>query len=129
VRKGAEGIVRLLHCLPLAIDQAAAYIALRPQISLESYISKYEAMAKELLGNNEHKFPTYQLTCMTTWEISFNAIRNTSRPAALLLQACSYLDNDDIWGGFLRRSFYIESELQSGVFNDMLSRMLLILYL
>lgn len=110
----AQAIVKTLYCLPLAIDQAAAYISLRPQMKMETYLVRYNSTAKELLGNNEHQYPTYEFTCMTTWELSHDAIRGKSREAATLLQVCSFFNNDDIWGGFLRRSFYVEGQLQSG---------------
>src|SRR5258706_526241 len=86
----AQAIVKTLYCLPLAIDQAAAYISLRPQMLLQTYLVRYETMAKDLLGNNEHKYPSYELTCMTTWEISRVAIREKSRAAAGLLQVCAF---------------------------------------
>jgi hypothetical protein len=113
--------VETLHCLPLAIDQAAAFISLRPQMTFDAYLSRYERKAKELLGKNEHPWPDYTHTCMTTWEISREAVRETSRPAALLLQVCSFFNNDDIWGEFLRRSMYFEGKSLSGVSRNLIS--------
>ena len=114
VHSEAQSVVNKLLCLPLAIDQAAAFISHRPQMPLKSYLARYEKKAKELLGVNEHPWPDYELTCMTTWEISRSAIHKESRPAADLLQVCAFFNNDDIWGELLRRSFCFEEKLLSG---------------
>ena len=114
---GARRVVEKLHYFPLAIDQAAAYISLRPQMTFDTYLERYETKAKELLSKNEHPWPDYTKTCMTTWEISREAIREESRPAAVLLAVCSFFNNNDIWGEYLRRAMYFEGKLLPGVFD------------
>ena len=114
---GARRVVAKLHYFPLAIDQAAAYISLRPQMTFDTYLERYETKAKELLSKNEHPWPDYTKTCMTTWEISYEAIREESQPAADLLRVCSFFDNNDIWGEFLRRAMHFEGKLLPGVFD------------
>lgn len=112
--EGARRVAEKLQYFPLAIDQAAALLSLYAHMSFNDYITRYDQQAKVLLSTNEHPWPDYSETCMTTWEISRSFVRKKSRPAAILLQVCSFLDNDDIWGDLLRRSFYFEGELVKG---------------
>ena len=42
-------------------------------------------------------------TVFTTWEISFEAIKDRDPQAAHLLLLCGFLGKDDIWEGLLRR--------------------------
>ena len=84
-------------------------------MTFDTYLERYDTKAKELLSLNEHPWPDYKKTCMTTWEMSREAIREESRPAAVLLAVCSFFNNDDIWGEYLRRSMYFEGKLLSGV--------------
>ena len=85
-------------------------------MTFDTYLERYDTKAKELLSKNEHPWPDYTETCMTTWEISREAIREESRPAAVLLAVCSFFNNNDIWGEYLRRSMYFEGKLLPGVF-------------
>lgn len=90
VRQEARKIVQKFECLPLAVDQAAAYIARNTTMPLERYLPRYEAKAKEILNDNSRLWPVYKQTCMTTWEMSFQAVREKSRQASVLLQVCSF---------------------------------------
>jgi coproporphyrinogen III oxidase-like Fe-S oxidoreductase len=92
---------------PLAIDQASAYLRQRPFVTLEDYIQAYknklnETQPQELLIRNENIWRDYSLTCMTTFEISRDAIQAASSDAPKVLQLCCWLDRDDIWIPFLK---------------------------
>jgi len=89
--------------LPLAIDQAAAYINYQ-QMSMDEYLVLLEKEQAYLLGHSSrsryHK--TAQLeegqydTVLTTWEISFRYVENTHLQAALLLQLFAFMNPEEI---------------------------------
>lgn len=92
---------------PLAIDQASAYLRQRPFITLDDYIQAYknklkETRPRELLIRNENIWHDYNLTCMTTFEVSRDAIHAETSDATKVLQLCCWLDRDDIWIPFLK---------------------------
>jgi len=103
----AEAIVDMLDRHPLAIDQASAYVRQRPWISLDNYIEVYknkieEIRPQELLVRNENLWPNYNLTCMTTFEISLETIQAEFSNAPKLLQLCCWLDRDEISISYLK---------------------------
>lgn len=103
----SEEIVSIMEGHPLAIDQASAYLRQRPFVTLEDYIQAYknklnETQPRELLIRNENIWRDYSLTCMTTFEISRDAIQAASSDAPKVLQLCCWLDRDDIWIPFLK---------------------------
>lgn len=99
----ASRLATKLGNLPLAIDQAAAYINYQ-QMSMDEYLLLLEEEQAYLLGhssrNRYHK--TTQLedgqydTVLTTWEISFRHIRKTHLHASLLLQLFAFMNPEEI---------------------------------
>ncbi|HVU66852.1 MAG TPA: TIR domain-containing protein, partial [Ktedonobacteraceae bacterium] len=75
--------------LPLALDQAGAYIASKPT-SLARYQQLYQQHHLKLLRkrNNEIEHPE---PVVTTWDISFRAVEETDPAAANLLRFCAFL--------------------------------------
>lgn len=100
-----------LGCLPLAIVQAGAYVAVR-QISLTKYLEIYEKFFSNVFGEKPSN-PTWTYgdrTVWTTWEISFQAIKEKNNDAAELLSLCSFFSNDDIGEDMLRRGKELEED-------------------
>ncbi|OBT98860.1 hypothetical protein VE01_03348 [Pseudogymnoascus verrucosus] len=99
----ANKLATRLGNLPLAIDQAAAYINYQ-QMSMDEYLLLLDEEQAYLLGhssrNRYHK--TTQLedgqydTVLTTWEISFRHIRKTHLHASLLLQLFAFMNPEEI---------------------------------
>ena len=122
VRQDALHVIHKLDLHPLAIDQAAAFLGQQQHISLRRWIEQFESKevalrARELLENNGHPWPTYKLTCMTTFEMSRQVIVSESKEANALFQVCSYFNKDDIWIGFLKRAFTFLENVESGWFS------------
>jgi AAA ATPase domain len=93
VDQDAEEIVTMLDRHPLAIDQAGAYLRKRPFMTLRDYIQAFrnkveEIQPREVLLRNENLWPDYNLTCMTTFEISREAIQAEMSDAIKVLQLC-----------------------------------------
>ena len=98
-------IVQELGYLPLALDQAGAYIHMT-QYSLARYLQEYETNAGYLLSKGWKG--GQDRSVFATWEISFNAIQQKSPSAAKLLLICGFLNNSDICEDLLKRGMKLE---------------------
>ncbi len=79
--------------LPLALEQAGAYIE-ETGISLSDYLDRFKKHRKKALERG--KPADYPDTVATTWEISFQAVKEKSPASADLLNLCAFLAPDDI---------------------------------
>ena len=71
----ASKIVKELFCLPLAIDQAGAYIA-SGATNIGDYLSKYSEHRKTLLSHSEFTGASkYNKSVYGTWELSYKEIQ------------------------------------------------------
>lgn len=82
-----------LGFLPLALEQAAAYID-ETGISLPEYSNLLRDHKASLLKRGNPGF--YSYTVATTWELSFSRVGHLSPDAADLLRLCAFLGPDDI---------------------------------
>lgn len=91
----AEEIARLMDGLPLALDQAGAYIE-ETDCSLSEYLALYNERHLALLqrrGGLAHNHPE---SVATTWSLSFEKVEQNNPAAAELLRLCAFLNNDAI---------------------------------
>src|SRR5947209_4925285 len=98
-RELAKYISRLMDGLPLALDQAGAYIKTRGY-RLSDYIELYQERHMELL---KWRSPTrigeryeYPHSVATTWSLSFEKVEQTSPAAVDLLRFYTFLHPDAI---------------------------------
>lgn len=93
-----------LGCLPLAIVQAGAYVAVR-KMSLRRYLDIYEKFSGDILREKPPAavWAYGDRTVWTTWEISFQAVKEENEEAAELLSLCSFMSNENIREDMLRR--------------------------
>jgi len=93
-RHDARQLAHLLDGLPLALDQAGAYI-LETHCGLAGYLASYQQQRAELL---KQRGPTlgHPDPVATTWSLSFQKVRQTNPQAAQLLQFCAFLYPDAI---------------------------------
>ncbi|KAJ6543520.1 hypothetical protein DFH09DRAFT_1390615 [Mycena vulgaris] len=112
----AAEIVKALYHLPLAIIQAGAFIS--ESGALDGYLALYVENRDQLLSEKPaQSHDAYAWTVYTTWNISFQKL---SKPAATILQLCSFLHHNGISEEiFSRASLYdvplpglLEEELQ-----------------
>ncbi len=90
----AADLARELGRLPLALEQAGAYVDQTPGMTLAAYQSVFAARSHELLARPRPL--GYEGTVATTWVISFEAVATSSPAGAELLQALAFVDADDI---------------------------------
>ncbi|KAJ7741802.1 hypothetical protein DFH07DRAFT_981228 [Mycena maculata] len=88
----ARNIVQILHNFPLAVVQAGAFIYKHQ--CLTHYLDMYKTNKTRLLKERTvQTHGDYAWTVYTTWQISFNHL---TKPAARLLQLCSFLHHESI---------------------------------
>ena len=85
-------IVKELGCLPLAIEQAGAYIWAQ-SLTLDEYLMEYRTNFQSVTENRPEGLEGYA-TVYTTWQISLEAIKATNVHAAQLLILYGFLSND-----------------------------------
>ncbi|MEK8021880.1 MAG: tetratricopeptide repeat protein [Candidatus Parabeggiatoa sp.] len=93
----AEQLVEMLGALPLALDQAGAYIR-ETQCGLSGYLERYQRHGPELLRErgslfNEHEHPA---PIAVTWLLSFEKIKTANPIAIEVLCLCAFLHPDNI---------------------------------
>ncbi len=91
----ARAIVDVLGGLPLAIDQAGAYIE-ESGCSLAQYLAFYRTRRKELLRRRSGLPTEHPEPVATTWSLSFQKVKEANPAASELLQVCAFLDADAI---------------------------------
>ena len=113
----------LLGNLPLALEQAAAYINATPT-NVQSYSLLFLERREELWRDKRHEtHPNdYPYTVATTWTISIEKVQEDSSGALLLLQVCSFLAPDDIPLSLLTWGKEVFPEPLTTVLGDSLSR-------
>jgi hypothetical protein len=87
-------LVEELGWLPLAIEQAAAYIDEHGR-SISEYLDLFRKHWQEILRRGQSS-PDYPNSVKTTWELSFAKVREQSPAGADLLKLCAFLAPDDI---------------------------------
>ena len=95
VRVQAEPIVRALDGLPLALDQAGAYIE-ETRCNLSEYLALYSKRRTALLNRQSGVPQDYPYTVAGTWAISFQQVEERNPAAAELLRFCAFLKPDAI---------------------------------
>ena len=87
-------LVEELGWLPLAIEQAAAYIDEHAK-SIPDYLELFRRHRQKILSRGRPSLD-YPATLETTWELSFAEVRSQSPAGADLLSLCAFLAPDDI---------------------------------
>ncbi len=94
-RAQAEEISKELDGLPLALDQAGAYIE-ETACGLSDYLGLYRAHGAKLLKRRGAMVSDHQDPVATTWALSFEKVEKASPAAAELLRFCAFLSPDAI---------------------------------
>ena len=117
VRAQAIAIVQALGGLPLALDQAGAYIE-ETECSLSRYLELYQARRKGLLERRS-KHPTdHPEPVATTWFLSFQKVEQANPAAAELLRYCAFLSPDAIPEELITQGAHYLSPLLQSLASD-----------
>src|SRR6266851_5380239 len=94
-RSLAEAVVRELDGLPLALDQAGAYIE-ETNCGLSGYLDLYRTRRKDLLQRRSKLRSEHPEPVGTTWSLSFQKVEQANPAVAELLRLCAFLDPEAI---------------------------------
>jgi hypothetical protein len=105
-------LVRALGCLPLAINQASAYIGLTaPSMTVSKYLTLFlqkesnQASLMNRHGEDLRRDETARTTVLRTWQISFERIAKEKPRSARIMSLMSAID----WNG-IPKSLFCESD-------------------
>jgi tetratricopeptide (TPR) repeat protein/transcriptional regulator with XRE-family HTH domain len=91
----AQNIAIEMDGLPLALDQAGAYIE-ETACGLSGYWELYQRRKVTLLKHRSIASLEYPYTVASTWAVSFQRIEQVNPAAAELLRLCAFLHSDAI---------------------------------
>jgi tetratricopeptide (TPR) repeat protein len=94
-RATAREISQAMDGLPLALDQAGAYIE-ETQWSLTEYLHLFQIRKEELLQRRGKLTTDHPDSVGTTWSLAFEKVQQANPAAADLLRLCTFLDPDMI---------------------------------
>lgn len=86
----AYRVCKLLDGLPLALDQAGAYIE-QTGCSVSEYEKRYHAQCLSLLEQRGESVDNHPASVVTTWSLAFQQVEAHDPSAADLLRACAFL--------------------------------------
>ncbi|KAK3176512.1 hypothetical protein OEA41_007835 [Lepraria neglecta] len=99
-------IVKELGYLALAITLAGSYVSVTPRLSsdIRRYLPEYRQRRKELLRQRAKRYiHQYRESVLSTWEVSFEAIKDCNPAAARLLSLLAFINFEDIFLGLFDR--------------------------
>ena len=94
-------LTKELGALPLALEQAAAYITTSPiPLSFTEYLEKYQAVKIRLLKQQPATALSieaqHRLSVHTTWELNFEFVKEQSPAAASMMRISAFLDSENV---------------------------------
>ncbi len=95
LRHQVQAIVKELDGLPLALEQAGAYIE-ETGCSCFDYLALYRQRRAALLRRRSRVSSDYPHTVASTWELAFQQVEQDNPAAADLLRLCAFLHPDAI---------------------------------
>ena len=90
-----DNIIQELDYLPLAMEQAGAYIS-KIKCSFQDYLSSYHERGLALLEKYPATTGKYPKSVATTWSLNFEQVIEKSPFSADLLYASAFLNHDEI---------------------------------
>jgi hypothetical protein len=122
----AKALAEELGYLPLALEQAAAYIK-KNQVSFAKYLEIYRTRRLEILKKSPPLAGDYRLTVETTWTLNFEQVEAASPAAADVLRMSAYCAPEAIpfavveKGGAEISAALAEALAEAAVVNEVLS--------
>ena len=98
---GAISLAKELGALPLALEQAAAYITACPiSLTFTEYLEKYQTVKVRLLQQQPVTALSmegqHRLSVNTTWQMNFDYVKQRSPAAATMMQVAAFLESENI---------------------------------
>ena len=113
---GADALADALGNLPLALEQAGAYME-ACKCSFSDFLTRFKNDPLRLLSVPIHIRPNEE-TVMTTWRLSFKQVREALPASGDLLSLCAYLAPDNIPRWLLKDHADVLPELLKSAVQD-----------
>ncbi|MEM6839627.1 MAG: tetratricopeptide repeat protein [Cyanobacteria bacterium P01_C01_bin.120] len=91
----AAALAAELGYLPLALEQAAAYIVTN-RVPVAAYLKSYRKQRLKRLEKAQPKLGNYPDSIATTWALNLKEVQKTAPAAAALLNYCAFLHPDAV---------------------------------
>lgn len=115
----AKSIVSEVDGLPLAIEQAGAYVE-ETACGLPHYLNLYKKFRSILLKRRGQPVLLHPASVTTTFSISFEKVQKENPVAADVLRSCAFLNSVSIPEEiFLTNTLFSESNFHSRINNDL----------
>ncbi len=92
---GADALAKELGYLPLALEQAAAYIV-ETALSFGAYLVRFRRSHRAMLSKGAPSSESYPDTVLTTWTLSMSRAKEACPASADLLNLLAFLAPDDV---------------------------------
>ncbi len=103
-QEGANKVAKLLGDLPLALEQAGAYMK-KTGRSFADYADLFTRKRQELWKREEAPLAYHEdATVSTTWEVSMEAVAKEAPAGIEILNLCAFLAPDNIPRSFLKKA-------------------------
>src|ERR1700735_982979 len=109
-----------LDGLPLALATAGAYLD-QTALSFSDYLRLYKASWAKLLKTSPELSSYEDRTLYSTWQLSFDHVKQRNELSAKLLRLWAYFDNQDIWFELLQHGDSEDPEWIHELTKDKLS--------
>jgi len=119
-RVAATVLVQTLGGLPLALDQAGAYIE-ETGCDLSGYVQRYHTQHATLLQRRGRLVTGHPAPVATTWSLSFEKIEQANAAAADLLRFCAFVHPDAIPEEFITVGTADLGSALSGLAGDLIA--------
>ncbi|KAF2730312.1 hypothetical protein EJ04DRAFT_396871, partial [Polyplosphaeria fusca] len=116
----AKALVSKLDGLPLALSTAGAYLK-HVTTSFAEYLRLYEASWLKLQRTSPTLSSYEDRSLYTTWQVTFDRIREQNAASAMLLKLWAYFDKQDMWFGLLKYAGSVDDEWIQKLTEDELS--------
>ena len=109
-----------LDGLPLALATAGAYLD-QTALSFSDYLRLYKGSWTKLLKMSPELSSYEDRTLYSTWQLSFDRVKQQNELSSKLLRLWAYFDNQDIWFELLRHGDSADPEWIRELTKDELS--------
>lgn len=116
--RAAQAIVKELDGLPLALDQAGAYIE-ESQCGLEGYLQRYRNHRSLTLARRGHQSQDHPASVQTTLILSLQWMKQKNSIAADMLQLCAFLAPDAIPEEMFTTACSVDGEQEAPMASDL----------
>ncbi len=117
IENDINALCKALGNLPLAMEQAVAYIA-ASELSIPDYIDLFNNNQQKYLGKSLIPKEQYNETVATTWTLAIQKIQESMPGATVLLNMCAFMAPDNIPLDLISKQAHVLPESLQKLLSD-----------